>query len=209
MHTGTAEIACRVCAVLSDAEHEDQPARLIFAEERTGLAADHHDRIVLLIGLHMDAAAVAAVPLDEDASAAHAIAAGVADVAVDDDITLVHRVADRLLRVAEYLDGRAVEILAEAVARRAVDDDSFAGRAAAEITLADRVFDRDIVVVDAADLFVYLLVIGQSCLYSGHQCAPPNFFARSARENAISCGFSRIRSKSMLSSGVCSRMSEV
>ena len=211
MHTRSAEIVDRICAVLTDAENEDEAAGLVLAEERACLAADDDDGEVLLIGLHVDAAAVAAVALDEDAAAAHAVAAGVADVAVDDDIALVHRVADRLLRVAEHLERRAVEVLAEAVARGAVYRDIFARGAAADVALADHVLDRDAVVLFSclADLFVYLLVIGKTCLNCRHQCAPPNFFARSACENAMSCGFSRISSKSMVSSGVCSRISEV
>ena len=182
MHTRSAEIVDRIRAVLADAEHEDKAARLILTEEGAGLAADDDDGEVLLIGLHVDAAAVAAVALDEDAAAAHAVAAGVADVAVDDDVALVHRVAGGFLRVAEHLERRAVEVLAEAVARRAVDRDGLARGAAADVALADHVFDRDVVVLFRcfADFFVYLLVIGKTCLNCRHQCAPPNFFARSA-----------------------------
>ena len=196
MHTRPAEIVDRICAVLTDAENEDEAAGLVLAEERACLAADDDDGEVLLIGLHVDAAAVAA---------------GVADVAVDDDVALVHRVADRLLCVAEHLERRAVEVLAETVARGAVYRDIFARGAAANVALADHVLDRDAVVLFSclADLFVYLLVIGKTCLNCRHQCAPPNFFARSACENAMSCGLSRMSSKSMVSSGVCSRMSEV
>ena len=157
----------------------------------------------------MDAAAVTAVALDKDAPAAHAVAADIARAAVDNDVAVVHGVADRLLRVAKHLDGRAVEVLAETVARRAVDGQGLAGRAAAQIALPDRVLDGDFGIVNLTELLIEFFIIGKVCMCCGHPCAPPNCFARSARENAISCGFSRIKSKSMLSSGVCSRMSEV
>ena len=173
MHTGSAEIVDRIRAVLADAEHKNETAGEILAEERTCLAADYHNREVLLVGLHVDAGAVAAVALDIDLAAAHRVAAGVADVAVHNDLTGVHGVADGLLRVAEDLNGGAVQILAETVACRAVHGDLAVGGAAADVALADHVFNRDLAVLRCADLLVYLFIIGKSCLYSCHFRAPP------------------------------------
>ena len=102
----------------------------------------------------MDAGAVAAVALDIDLAAAHRIAAGIAHVAVHNDLTGVHGVANGLLRVAEDLDGGAVQILAETVACRAVHGDLAVGGAAADVALADHVLNRDLAVLRCADLLV-------------------------------------------------------
>ena len=86
------------------AEQDEQAAGHVLAEEVTRLAAADHDRPQVLVGLHVDADAVADVALDEDLAAAHAVAEHVAGVAVDDDLAGVHGVADAVLRVAEDLE---------------------------------------------------------------------------------------------------------
>lgn len=83
-------------------------------------AADDYGRHLLLVLLHVDAAAVARVLFNVDGAAPHGVACGVPAGAVDDDFPAVHGVAGGVLGVAEHLHRGAVQVGAQGVARHLV-----------------------------------------------------------------------------------------
>ena len=157
----------------------------------------------------MNAGAIAHIAAHEDASPAHGVARCIAGRARDGDLPGVHGVAGRVLRVAAGLDLRAVQISAQRIARHALDDDVPPGRARADIALSADVFQHDVPISRVFDLLIDLTEAEIFHIQARHAFAPPSFCARAAEPKAISCGFSRIKSKSRVFSGVCSRTSEV
>ena len=157
VHSGAGEIADDRLFSAGKSQHDDDAARLIFSEEAAGPAADHHDRHLILIGLHMDSGAVAGIALDKDLAAAHRIARRIPDIAVYNDLTVIHRIADGILCIAEGLDHRTVEICAERIARNAVDSDFLAGHSGRNKPLPDASGNRDLPVIRFAQGFIELL----------------------------------------------------
>ena len=125
-----------------------------------------------------------------------------------DDFTGVHGIAHGVLGVAEYGDTRAVQVRAQAVAGHAMNDDLLFVQSVADVALAETIFDGDFPVGAVAHEGVEGLKV-HAFSVDGHCGSPPIRRTRSLRENAMSCGFSKMRSKSTCESGVCSRMSAV
>ena len=190
------------------AEDDDVAARLIFAEERTRFAANNKHGNVRLVRLHVDTRAIADVPLDKNRAAAHGIARRVAAVAVDGQRAAVHGIARGVLRIAEDFDVAAVQIAAQRIARNTVNRHFFAGQPRANIPLSAHVVKLDFRVRTGVDFLVQLAEV-LVARYDSHSLLPPISVARSRRENAINCGLSSMSSKSMLESGVFSRISAV
>ena len=108
-------------SVRMQSQHKDRAACLIFPQKAPRPAANDDHRLLVLIGLHVDACPIARVALDIDLAAPHGIARRVAHAAADHDGTAVHRIAYGVLCVA--VDGKetAPQIRAQGVAGDAVD----------------------------------------------------------------------------------------
>ena len=208
MHSGSGETSDGGVVARVQAEDDDVATRLIFAEERTRFAANDKHGNVRLVRLHVDTRAIADVPLDKNRAAAHGVARRVAAVAVDGQRTAVHGIAGGILRIAENLDVAAIQIAAQRIARNAVNRHFFAGQPRANIPLSAHVVKLDFRVRTGVNFLVQLAEV-LVARYDSHSLLPPISVARSRRENAINCGLSSMSSKSMLESGVFSRISAV
>ncbi len=137
VHTRAAEIADRLAIFTADAEHNDDAARLIFAEEAACSAADDEHGYFLFILLHVDACAVTGIALHVDGTAAHGVACRIARAAVNGDLARIHRVAGRVLCAAIYNNICAVQIRAERVARHFVQYNCTLTLPCADVALAE------------------------------------------------------------------------
>ena len=127
---------------------------------------------------------------------------------VDGECAAVHGIAGGILRIAENLDVAAIQIAAQRITRNAVNRHFFAGQPRANIPLSAHVVKLDFRVRTGVDFLVQLAEV-LVARYDSHSLLPPISVARSRRENAINCGLSSMSSKSMLESGVFSRISAV
>ena len=208
VHSSSGETPDGGVVMRVQAQDNDIAARLIFAEERTRFAADDKHGNVRLVRLHVDTRAIADVPLDENRAAAHGVARRVAAVTVDGQRTAVHGIAGGILRIAENLDVAAVQIAAQRITRNAVNRHFFTRQSRTNIPLSAHVVKLDFRVRTGVDFLVQLAEV-LVARYDSHSLLPPISVARSRRENAINCGLSSMSSKSMLESGVFSRISAV
>src|SRR5699024_5087059 len=90
VHTGSAEESSRIFAVQTDAEHHNQAAGQVFTQKRACTRANDQNRLVILVGLHVDACTVAHIVTNENASSAHSVARRVAAPSMYHDLTGVH-----------------------------------------------------------------------------------------------------------------------
>ena len=108
-------------SVRMQSQHQDRTACLIFPQKAPRPAANDDHRLLVLIGLHVDAGPIARVALDIDLAAPHGIARRVTHAAADHDGAAVHRIAYGVLRVAVDGKGAAPQIRTQGVAGDAVD----------------------------------------------------------------------------------------
>ena len=127
---------------------------------------------------------------------------------VDGECAAVHGIAGGVLRIAEDFDVAAIQIAAQRITRNAVNRHFFAGQPRANIPLSAHVVKLDFRIRAGVDFLVQLAEV-LVARYDSHSLLPPISVARSRRENAINCGLSSMSSKSMLESGVFSRISAV
>ncbi len=159
MHPGAGKVPHGDLPAGIQAQHDDGPPRLVLAEEAARFAADHNQRLVLAVGLHVDADAVARVAPDEDFAAAHRVPRGVSAGAFHHNGAGVHGVAGLVLRVALHADGSAVQVAAEVVARHAANQQVLAADARADVPLTHAVLDEDLRILRDPDFFIELLKI--------------------------------------------------
>ena len=206
MHPRTGKVADNSLFFRIQTEHDDDAARLVFAEKTACRPADHQKRDLFFVCFHMDTGTVSGVAAHKDLAPAHGIPCRVADAAVDNDPSGVHCVADSVLRVARDGDRAAVEIRAQRVAGDALDTDGFAGHAGADKPLP----------ADARQRAVGCLLTQQRVdravihfTYIDHYTTPPNDFFLFSEEKAAEVEVFFISSKSIVSRGVRLRISDV
>ena len=100
-------------AVGVQAQHQNQPAGLVFAQKAAGPPADDDHRLMLLIGFHVYPGAVARIVPDKYLTAPHGVPRSVAGAAVDHDASGTHGVAHRVLCIAVYGNRTAAQIGAQ------------------------------------------------------------------------------------------------
>lgn len=130
---------------------------------------------------------------------------------MDEDGAFVHGVAGGVLGVALDDDPAAVHVSAQGVARGAQNGDGPSGKAAADIALAQAVFDDHVLIGGFPDDLIELLkiepgCIDKHCVHTFLSAAQASISFRSSRVKAMSWGFSQISAKSMEERGVSFRM---
>ena len=157
----------------------------------------------------MDACPVTCVSLNKDLAAPHGIACRVTDAAMDHDPSGVHGIAHRILCVGINRDLGSVEICAQRISGDSLNGDFLIGHSCCKEALTTAVCDRAAVPC-FPDLFVQFLIVPAFCIYRHHNyTTPPSFFPRFSFGIAANVAAFLSISKSMVSSGIFSRIREV
>src|SRR5208283_1294567 len=166
-------------------DNQESPCH-IFAEKRTGGTADHQDRALLHILLHVNAAPVPDAVPDIYPAAPHAVGCRITGTPVDDHLALVHRVARRMVSVAVDNDGRAAHEHRKVAARDTVHRDRHVvpPEAIPDKALAEHIIDYDLLCTIAdcfPDLLVERRVVQVICvdMYCYHRSYSPTDFTSS------------------------------
>ena len=127
-------------------QQDDDAAGQVFPEEVPRISPYDDGGAFVLVLLHVDADAPAAIVAHENLPAPHAVAGRVAATPMHHDAAVVHGVADLVLGVAEHLDGAAVHIAGHVVARNAVYLEPLARRqGASQVALGEGLVDLHLV----------------------------------------------------------------
>ena len=209
MHACAHKTAHRRSAAAAQPQHDNNAAGLVFAQKAARLAADDEHRLLFPVRLHMDARTVARVAPHVDFPAAHGVAGGITGRTMHEDRAVIHGIAGGVLRVAQHRDARAVQICAQRVSGRACQRQLFLSKARRNIALAVHMLHGQRRVRAFPDARAKLLCWHVFRVKLCHHTSPPSCTLRSFWENAMSCGDSRIRSKSISDSGFFLRMRSV
>src|SRR5208283_293213 len=166
-------------------DNQEAPCHIL-AEKRTGGTADHQDRALLHILLHVNAAPVPDAVPDIYPAAPHAVGGRIPGAPVNDHLALVHRIARRMVGVPVDDDGRAAHEHRKVAARDAVDRDRHVvpPEPVPDKALAEHVIDHDLLCTVAdcfPDLLVERRVVQLLCvnMYCCHRSYAPTDFTSS------------------------------